>query len=278
MCILLKSPVRSWTVTCAIRPRTFEGSSATVSPRSCLLNISGARRLYQPFAFHRSLIFRAETRGFFSAMRTARTRRVYITLFGPHIEDAHSSEPNEWRVRLRTPPKLWKQCAGPPTIVPVCVAEEPAQLRLFLREPFQVRDEAETEKGQEVLREKNVPRRNQEERKIHRVTDPPIRPVAKEGAFAGQLAVHVPCSQVRGPREQREAEKEEDHAKQLEDLRCREDDRHGGTVEEDGPPKEAIEGEGYGGDHRDRERDQVEEVDAALADRAAGPRLVAGSR
>jgi len=28
------------------------------------------------------LIFRAETRGFFSAMRTARTRRVYITLFG----------------------------------------------------------------------------------------------------------------------------------------------------------------------------------------------------
>src|SRR3972149_1174732 len=82
MCILLKSPVRSWTVTCAIRPRTFEGSSATVSPRSCLLNISGARRLYHAFAFPRSLIFRAETRGFFSAMRTARTRRVYIPLFG----------------------------------------------------------------------------------------------------------------------------------------------------------------------------------------------------
>src|SRR3970040_1737023 len=85
MCILLKSPVRSGPVPSAIRPMIFPGSSAIVSPRSCLLNISGGRMLYQPFAFQRSLILRAEVRVFFwacSAMRAARRRRGYITLFG----------------------------------------------------------------------------------------------------------------------------------------------------------------------------------------------------
>src|SRR2546421_3686723 len=75
MCILLKSPVRSCTVTSVTRPTSLPGSSVGVSPRACLLNISGARRLYHTFAFHLSLIFRAAARDFFSAM-TARRRRV----------------------------------------------------------------------------------------------------------------------------------------------------------------------------------------------------------
>src|SRR2546427_6802707 len=81
MCILLKSPVRSWTVTSVIRPMIFPESSATVSPRTCLLNISGARRLYQPFAFHRSLILRAEVRVFFCSAIATRSKRT--GLFNP---------------------------------------------------------------------------------------------------------------------------------------------------------------------------------------------------
>src|SRR6266571_2437110 len=62
MCILLKSPVMSWTVTSVIRPMTFVGSSAGVSPITWRSNISGASRLYQPFAFHLSFTLRAEVR------------------------------------------------------------------------------------------------------------------------------------------------------------------------------------------------------------------------
>src|SRR6266545_5633443 len=58
MCILLKSPVRSCTVTSVTRPTSLSGVSVGVSPSSCLLNISGARRLYHTFAFHLSLILR----------------------------------------------------------------------------------------------------------------------------------------------------------------------------------------------------------------------------
>src|SRR5439155_10406032 len=72
MCILLKSPVRSWTVTSVTRPTSLSGVSVGVSPRTCLLNISGARRLYHTFAFHLSLILRAAARDFFSAMRGVR--------------------------------------------------------------------------------------------------------------------------------------------------------------------------------------------------------------
>src|SRR5881397_3376724 len=75
MNIKLKSPVRPWTVTSVTRPTSLSGVSVGVSPRSCLLNISGARRLYHTFAFHLSLIFRAAARDFFSAMR-ASLRRV----------------------------------------------------------------------------------------------------------------------------------------------------------------------------------------------------------
>src|SRR6266566_6478039 len=78
MCILLKSPVRSWTVTSVMRPTSLSGVSVGVSPRTCLLNMSGARRLYQTFAFHLSLIFRAAARDFFSAMRAARTNVRYL--------------------------------------------------------------------------------------------------------------------------------------------------------------------------------------------------------
>src|SRR5881628_558999 len=78
MCILLKSPVRSWTVTSVTRPTSLSGVSVGVSPRTCLLNISGARRLYQTFAFHLSLILRAAARDFFSAMRIARRCGAYL--------------------------------------------------------------------------------------------------------------------------------------------------------------------------------------------------------
>src|SRR3990170_2554831 len=82
MCILLKSPVRSWTVTSAMRPTSFDGSSARVSPTSCLLNISGARRLYQTLDFHLSLIFLAAARVFFSAMRATRRGGGYLRVPG----------------------------------------------------------------------------------------------------------------------------------------------------------------------------------------------------
>src|SRR5438105_10905819 len=87
MCILLKSPVRSWTVTSVTRPTSLPGSSVGVSPRACLLNISGARRLYHTFAFHLSLIFRAAARDFFSAMRGARKDGVYLRVGGWTTDD-----------------------------------------------------------------------------------------------------------------------------------------------------------------------------------------------
>src|SRR6267378_1590886 len=80
MCILLKSPVRSCTVTSVMRPTSFPGSSVGVSPSACLLNISGARRLYHTFAFHLSLILRAAARDFFSAMRAARRSVAYLRI------------------------------------------------------------------------------------------------------------------------------------------------------------------------------------------------------
>src|SRR5207247_2583038 len=80
MCILLKSPVRSWTVTSVTRPTSLSGVSVGVSPKSCLLNISGARRLYHTFAFHLSLIFRAAARDFFSAIRAARRGVAYLRI------------------------------------------------------------------------------------------------------------------------------------------------------------------------------------------------------
>src|SRR5438876_10076489 len=78
MCILLKSPVRSWTVTSVTRPTSLSGASVGGWPRACLLNISGARRLYHTFAFHLSLILRAAARDFFSAMETARRGVAYL--------------------------------------------------------------------------------------------------------------------------------------------------------------------------------------------------------
>src|SRR3989441_9483779 len=82
MCILLKSPVRSCTVTSVTRPTSLPGSSVGVSPRACLLNISGARRLYHTFAFHLSLILRAAARDFFSAIRGARRGVAYLRIGG----------------------------------------------------------------------------------------------------------------------------------------------------------------------------------------------------
>src|SRR3990170_4103771 len=96
MCILLKSPVRSCTVTVAMRPTSFPGSSVRVSPMSCLLNISGARRLYQTLDFHLSLIFRAAARVFFSAMRAARMGGGYLRVPG----EAHDDGP------IPRPPRL----------------------------------------------------------------------------------------------------------------------------------------------------------------------------
>src|SRR6266571_2951513 len=82
MCILLKSPVRSCTVTSVTRPTSLSGVSVGVSPSNCLLNISGASRLYHTFAFHLSLILRAAARDFFSAMRAARRRVPYLRVLG----------------------------------------------------------------------------------------------------------------------------------------------------------------------------------------------------
>src|SRR5881628_2220596 len=77
ICILLKSPVKSWTVT-EVTVQDLTGVSVGVSPSSCLLNISGASRLYHTFAFHLSLILRAAARDFFSAMQTARRGGRYL--------------------------------------------------------------------------------------------------------------------------------------------------------------------------------------------------------
>src|SRR3989442_7751858 len=82
MCILLKSPVRSWTVTSVTRPTSLSGVSVGVSPRTWRLNISGARRLYHTFAFHLSLILRAAARDFFSAIRGARRSVAYLRVLG----------------------------------------------------------------------------------------------------------------------------------------------------------------------------------------------------
>src|SRR3989442_11025457 len=82
MCILLKSPVRSCTVTSVTRPTSLSGVSVGVSPSNCLLNISGASRLYHTFAFHLSLILRAAARDFFSAMRAARRGGAYLRVAG----------------------------------------------------------------------------------------------------------------------------------------------------------------------------------------------------
>src|SRR3990170_4130735 len=75
MCILLKSPVRSCTVTSVMRPATFPGSSAGVSPITWRSNISGATRLYQPFAFHLSLTFRWDGLPGCLAMAQSRTEK-----------------------------------------------------------------------------------------------------------------------------------------------------------------------------------------------------------
>src|SRR2546421_9314920 len=91
MCILLKSPVRSWTVTSVRRPTSLPGSAVGVSPRACLLNISGARRLYHTFAFHLSLILRAAARDFFSAMENARKGGVYLRVSGWMVTTARIS-------------------------------------------------------------------------------------------------------------------------------------------------------------------------------------------
>src|SRR5437899_11648715 len=93
MCILLKSPVRSCTVTSVTRPTSLSGVSVGVSPRSCLLNISGARRLYHTFAFHLSLILRAAARDFFSAMRTRRRTGAYLRILGGLVQRRIQASP-----------------------------------------------------------------------------------------------------------------------------------------------------------------------------------------
>src|SRR3990170_3406143 len=92
MCILLKSPVMSCTVTSVVRPMTFVGSSAGVSPITWRLNISGARRLNQPFAFHLSFTFRAEVRDCCFAIVEVLVEEVRIKPFG------RGSSPEEARV------------------------------------------------------------------------------------------------------------------------------------------------------------------------------------
>ena len=92
MCILLKSPVRSCTVTSVTRPMTFDGSSAGVSPITWRLNISGASRLNQPFAFHLSFTLRAEVRvGCFAMGSPPRSRGPYKTFRARRIPEHVSS-------------------------------------------------------------------------------------------------------------------------------------------------------------------------------------------
>src|SRR3989442_3468106 len=97
MCILLKSPVRSWTVTSVTRPTSLSGVSVGVSPRTWRLNISGARRLYHTFAFHLSLILRAAARDFFSAIRGARRGVAYLRIGGGGMR--RNFEPIVWAAR-----------------------------------------------------------------------------------------------------------------------------------------------------------------------------------
>src|SRR5713226_7341119 len=101
MCILLKSPVRSWTVTSVTRPTSLSGVSVGVSPNSCLLNISGASRLYHTFAFHLSLILRAAARDFFSAMRAARRGVPYLSIGGSSPDRAEKSTRTKFFQRSR---------------------------------------------------------------------------------------------------------------------------------------------------------------------------------
>src|SRR5436853_6262652 len=107
MCILAKSPVRSCTVTSVTRPTSLPGSSVGVSPRACLLNISGARRLYHTFAFHLSLILRAAARDFFSAMRGARKGGAYLRV----LQYALFSQRNVQisRARASDGPRAWSE-------------------------------------------------------------------------------------------------------------------------------------------------------------------------
>src|SRR3989442_2084163 len=93
ICILLKSPVRSWTVTSVTRPTSLSGVSVGVSPSSCLLNISGASKLYHTFAFHLSLILRAAARDFFSAMQTARRGGRYLRVRERAVAGGRSADP-----------------------------------------------------------------------------------------------------------------------------------------------------------------------------------------
>src|SRR5881628_2786392 len=99
MCILLKSPVRSWTVTSVTRPTSLSGVSVGVSPNSCLLNISGASKLYHTFAFHLSLILRAAARDFFSAMQTARRGGRYLRVRECAVAGVRSADPTGETIR-----------------------------------------------------------------------------------------------------------------------------------------------------------------------------------
>src|SRR3989441_2767695 len=99
MCILLKSPVRSWTVTSVTRPTSLSGVSVGVSPSSCLLNISGASRLYHTFAFHLSLILRAAARDFFSAMQAARRGGRYLRVREGGVAGGRSADPTGETIR-----------------------------------------------------------------------------------------------------------------------------------------------------------------------------------
>src|SRR5438094_9792914 len=71
-----------------IRPARLPGSAVGVSPMACLLNISGARRLYHTFAFHLSLIFRAAARDFFSAIEGASRGVPYLRVVARTRQDA----------------------------------------------------------------------------------------------------------------------------------------------------------------------------------------------
>src|SRR2546428_2676304 len=108
MCILLKSPVMSWTVTSVIRPMTFVGSSAGVSPITWRSNISGARRLSQAFALHLSLTLRAGVRVCCCfAMGDKLVPPVRIKPFGRRSERASRPEMGEQvRVEREGPGRL----------------------------------------------------------------------------------------------------------------------------------------------------------------------------
>jgi len=163
------------------------------------------------------------------------------THYGPSAHDYNDSvsRPKSREERPRSGP-----------IFSISVAIQPLELRFLVVPPFHVHEEAQAEEHEDVHRQEDKARPDEEEREIDRVSHVPKRSTLEQGALLRELAIDIPAREVRARREKNQPTEQQDRAEQLEQGGLGKWEGPRGYVKEKSNEEKSIESEDCRYDHR----------------------------